>query len=173
MYSSYFIIIPPWKRAGPIVWTNLSPLHLKMLCAKLDEIGPVVLEKKIFFYFVNVFLLFRIISSWKRAGLFIWTNLDPLYPGMQCVKFGSNWPSGSGEEDENVKNLRNNNDTNTNDDNDDDDKQRTNFDQKSSLEPFLQITTERIVKIDWTNSNPKKKVLSKDFFFGSWREQVV
>ena len=26
-------------------------------------------------------------------------NLKPLYPRMLCVKFGWNWPSGSGEED--------------------------------------------------------------------------
>ena len=37
---------------------------------------------------------------------FIWTNLNPLQPRMLCAKFGWNWPSGSGEEDENVKHLR-------------------------------------------------------------------
>ena len=42
---------------------------------------------------------FVIISPWKRAGLFIWTNLNPLHPRMLCAKFGWNWPSGSGEED--------------------------------------------------------------------------
>ena len=47
-----------------------------------------------------------IISPWKRAGPFIWTNLNPLYPRMLCAKFGWNWPSGSGEEYENVKSLQ-------------------------------------------------------------------
>ena len=37
---------------------------------------------------------------------FIWTNLNPLHPRRLCAKFGWNWPSGSGEEDENVKSLR-------------------------------------------------------------------
>ena len=46
-----------------------------------------------------------IISPLKRAGPFIWTNLNPLYPRMLCAKFGWNWPSGSGE-DENVKSLQ-------------------------------------------------------------------
>ena len=44
------------------------------------------------FYFVIIF-------PWKRAGLFIWTNLDSLHPRMLCVKFGWNWPRGSGEKD--------------------------------------------------------------------------
>ena len=52
------------------------------------------------------FHYFVIISPWKRAGPFIWTNLNPLHPMMLCAKFGWNWPSGSGEEDENVKSLR-------------------------------------------------------------------
>ena len=60
----------------------------------LVEIGSVVLEKKIF-----KFHYFVIISPWKRAGPFIWTNLNPLHPRMLCAKFGGNWPSGSGEVD--------------------------------------------------------------------------
>ena len=38
-----------------------------MLCAKLFDIGAVVQEKKVFFYFVNVFSLFVIISPWKTG----------------------------------------------------------------------------------------------------------
>ena len=52
------------------------------------------------------FHYFAIIAPWKRAGPFIWTNLNPLHPSMLCAKFGWNWPSGSGEEDENVKSLQ-------------------------------------------------------------------
>ena len=33
-YFRYFIIISPWKRVGPFIWTNLSPHHPKLLCAK-------------------------------------------------------------------------------------------------------------------------------------------
>ena len=32
--------------------------------------------------------------------------MNSLHPGKLCVMFGCNWPSGSGEEDENVKSLR-------------------------------------------------------------------
>ena len=49
------------------------------------------------------FCYFVIISLGKEP--FIWTNLNPLHPRMLCAKFGWNWPSGSGEEDENVKSL--------------------------------------------------------------------
>ena len=73
----------------------------KCFVLRLVEIGSVVLEKKIF-----KFHYFVIISTWKRAGPFIWTNLNPLHPSMLCAKFGWNWPCGSGEEDENVKSLR-------------------------------------------------------------------
>ena len=45
------------------------------------------------------FHYFLIISPWKRAGLFIWTNLNTLHPRMPCAKFGWNWLSGSREED--------------------------------------------------------------------------
>ena len=34
MYFLYFVIIHPWKRVGPFIWTNLNPLHPRMLCAK-------------------------------------------------------------------------------------------------------------------------------------------
>ena len=33
MYFSYFLIISPWEKAGPLIWTNLNPLYPKMLCA--------------------------------------------------------------------------------------------------------------------------------------------
>ena len=66
----------------------------------LVEIGRMVLEKKIFY------LLKYFTSPRKRAWPFIWTNLNPLYPRMLCAVFGWNWPSGSWEEDENVKSLQ-------------------------------------------------------------------
>ena len=33
-------------------------------------------------------------------------SIYPLHPRLLCAKFGWNWSSGSGEEDENVKNLQ-------------------------------------------------------------------
>ena len=52
------------------------------------------------------FCSFVIISPWKKAGPFIWKNLNPLYPKLLYAKFGWNWSSGSGEEDKNVKSLQ-------------------------------------------------------------------
>ena len=53
---------------------------------------------RFFFNFVNVFCYIVVISLWKRAGPFIWTNVNPLHPRMICAKFGWNWFSGSGGE---------------------------------------------------------------------------
>ena len=60
---------------------------------------------KFFLKFVNVFSIFRYHSPLERVWHFILKNLNPLHPRMLCAKFGWNWPSGSGEEDENVKSL--------------------------------------------------------------------
>ena len=51
------------------------------------------------------FRYFVIISPWKRVWLIFCRNLNLRYPRMLCAKFGWNWPSGSGE-NENVKNLK-------------------------------------------------------------------
>ena len=70
------------------------------------HIGPVVLEK-IFKYWQHIFAIyFDKISPWKRAGPFIWTNMNPLYPWMLCAKFGWNWPSGFWVEVKNTKSLQ-------------------------------------------------------------------
>ena len=34
IYFHYFVIISPWKRTGPFIWTNFNPLHPRMFCAK-------------------------------------------------------------------------------------------------------------------------------------------
>ena len=64
----------------------------------LLEIGPVVLEKKIF----NVFLLFRNYLPFEKSLVFIWTNLNSLHLNslhlrMFWAKFALNLHSGSGE----------------------------------------------------------------------------
>ena len=53
------------------------------------------------------FLLFRNYLPLEKGGaLHLKKNLNPLHPGILCAKFGWNWPSGSGDEDENVKSLQ-------------------------------------------------------------------
>ena len=72
---------------------------------------------------------------------------------MHCAKFGC-LPSGSGEENGNVKSLwqRRRND----DDNDD---QRTNFDQKNSFEPLAQ----------WANIKKKIEVQTNKIYRSTYK----
>ena len=65
----------------------------------LDEISP--LDFYISSMYFRYFGYFGIIS-----GVLHWTNLILHHPRTLCVKFGWNWFSGSGEEDENVKSLQ-------------------------------------------------------------------
>ena len=59
-----------------------------------------------FLNFVNVFSLIRNYLPLEKGVALYWKNLNPHYPKMLCAKFRWNWLSGSGEEDENVKSLR-------------------------------------------------------------------
>ena len=63
----FFIIIFTWKRA----WQTGG------FVPSLVEIGPVVLEKKIFKIPLLYFHYFVNISPWKRGWSFIWTNWTP------------------------------------------------------------------------------------------------
>ena len=98
MYFHYFVIITPWKRAGPFIWRNVKPLYPRMLWTKFGWNWPSGFGED-FFNFVNVFSLFRNYLPLEKGGPFIWTNLNPLHPRMLCAKFGCNWLSGSEEED--------------------------------------------------------------------------
>ena len=130
MYFCYFVIFPLGKGRGPSFDEIWIPFTQGCFVSSLDEIGPMVIEKKIFKYLSMYFCYFVIISSWKRAGPFIWTNLNPFFPRMLCAKFDWTWPSGSGEKMKMWKVYDNNTDNDAIDDNDG---QRTIFDQKSSL----------------------------------------
>mgnify|MGYP003686606297 CR=1 FL=1 len=80
-------------------YTNLNPLHPRMLCAMFGWNWPSVSGEKEFLISSMNFHYFVIISPLKRTGSFIWTNLNPLHPRMLCAKFGWKWSCGSGEED--------------------------------------------------------------------------
>ena len=88
------------------IWRILNPPHPSMLCAKIGWNWLSGSGEEDFLISSVYFHYFIIISPWKRAGPFIWTNLNPLHLRMLCAKFGWNWPSGSGEKDENVKSLQ-------------------------------------------------------------------
>ena len=88
---SLFVIISPWKRAGPFICIKLTHLHPKMHCAKFGwhwfsgswgenfKISPMY-----FRYFVNI-------SLWKRMGPVILINLNSLHPWLLCAKVSRNW----------------------------------------------------------------------------------
>ena len=99
MYFRYFVIISPWNRTRPFIWTNLNPLHPRMLCTKFGLNWLSGSGEEDFVISSMNFRFFVIISPWKRAGPFIWKNLNPLHQSMLCAKSGWNWLSGSGEED--------------------------------------------------------------------------
>ena len=89
----YFAIISTWRKKWPFIWTNLNPLHPRLLCAKFCSDGSQEEDFLKFYYLA-------IISPWEKARPLICTNLNPLHLRMLCVIFGWNWPSGSPEEDE-------------------------------------------------------------------------
>ena len=79
------------KRWGPLFEQSWIPFTQGCFVPSLVEIGSVILEKKIFLILSLYFHYFVIISPWKRAGPFIWTNLNPLHPRMLCAMFDWNW----------------------------------------------------------------------------------
>ena len=139
MYFHYFVIISPWKRAGPFNLNKLeSPSPKDALCQVWLKLAQWSWRRR-FFNFVNVFSLFRNYLPLVKGGPFIWTNLNPLHPRMLCAKFGWNWPSGSGGEDENVKSLQADRQTDRQTDGRTD-RRRTTGDQKSSLKLSAQVS---------------------------------
>ena len=105
LYFHYFVIIFPWKRAGPSFEQTWIPYTQGCFVPSWLKLAQWFWRRR-FFNFINVISSFRNYLPFERGGAFISTNLYPLHPRMLCVKFGWNWLSGSGEEDENVKSLR-------------------------------------------------------------------
>ena len=80
----------PLEKGG----ANLNPLHPRMHCDKFGWNWLSGSGEEDFLILSMYFSYFAIIFPWKRAGPFIWTNLNHLHPGMLCAKFGWNWLSG-------------------------------------------------------------------------------
>jgi hypothetical protein len=78
----------PMKRTWPFIWTNLNSLHPRIICTEFDWIWPAGFEEEDFKKFSVYFYSFAIISPWRRAIPFLWTNLNPLHPRMFCAKSG-------------------------------------------------------------------------------------
>ena len=83
MYFCYFVIISPWKRIVPFIWTKLNPLNPRMLCAKVRCNWPSGSGKEEFQFHQWVLVIFIIVSPLERKWSFVWKkNLNSLYPRM-------------------------------------------------------------------------------------------
>ena len=78
----------PLEKGEPFIWINLNPLHPKVLCAKFGWKWPSGSGEEDFWILSMYFRYFIIISPWRRVGHFLWTNMNPLHPGILCAKFG-------------------------------------------------------------------------------------
>ena len=76
-YYLYFVNISSWKRAGPIIWTNLNSYHSWMISAELDWNWPSGSGEEDFLNSSIYFHCFLIIFPWKRARPFIWKTWIP------------------------------------------------------------------------------------------------
>ena len=59
MYFRNFGIISPWNRTKPFIWTNLNPLHPKMIYAKFGWNLPSSSGEEDFFNLSMYFAQFR------------------------------------------------------------------------------------------------------------------
>ena len=50
------------------------------------------------FLLLSMYFWYFVIFPWIRAGLFIWTNLNPFHSRILCANFGWNWSSSFWEE---------------------------------------------------------------------------
>ena len=81
MYIHYFIIISPWKRAGPFIWTNLNSLYLGICCATFGWNWPSSSGEEDFLKLSFYFYYFPIISPLEKAWPFIWKTWIPFTQG--------------------------------------------------------------------------------------------
>ena len=77
-----------WELNGPSFEQTWIPSSKNALCQVWLKLAWQFWRR--FLNFVNVFRYFVIISPWKRAGHFIWTNLNFYYTRMLYAKFGWN-----------------------------------------------------------------------------------
>ena len=77
MYFWYYAIISPLKRPGPYIWI---PFTQWCIVPSLVEISPVVWEKKIFKFLVNVFSLFGKYLPSKMGGALYLKKLESSSP---------------------------------------------------------------------------------------------
>ena len=82
IYFRHFVIISPWKKAGPFILTNLNPLHPRMLCAKL---------KLAQWFWRRWFFKFCYVKSLRKRHQLQWRTTDQFWSEKLT------WAVGSGE----------------------------------------------------------------------------
>ena len=92
MYFVIFVIISPWKKAGLSFEQTLIPLTQEYFLSILVEIGPVVLEEKIFKFHLCIYVIPLLTPLGKRMRSFSCANLNPLCPRILFARFEWNWP---------------------------------------------------------------------------------
>ena len=92
----------PLEKCVVLHLKNLYTLHPRMVCAWFCWNWTIGSGYDDFFISSIYFHYFEIISPWKRAEPFIWTDLNSLYPKMIYAKFGWYWPNCSVEEEEKI-----------------------------------------------------------------------
>ena len=76
MYFHYFVIISHWKGEDLHLYGLESPSPKNALCKVWLKLTQWFWRRRFFFYFVNVFSLFRNYLPLEKGGSFIWTNLN-------------------------------------------------------------------------------------------------
>ena len=126
MYVPYFVIISLWKKAKPFICTNLNPLHSRMQCAKSAWKWPRSGSEEENFKNLSLYFRYFVIISPSKGGKasFVQTWI-PFTQGCFVPSLVEIGP----EALEKMKMWK--------DYDNDDDRQRTNFDQKAHLSPWL------------------------------------
>ena len=97
---------PFWELNGNYLFKAESSSSNGALWSVWLKLAHAVFLRKRFFLISSMYFRnFYLSPLGKGVWNFLWTNLNPLHLRMLCAKFGWNWPTGSGE-DENVKSLR-------------------------------------------------------------------
>ena len=97
-------IISPFRRAWLFIWKTLNFLYPRLLYAKFGWNWPCNSEVEFFLIILHIFLSFCYYPPWGRVWAFICKNLNSIYHRVLCAMFGSNEPSGSGEDFFNIFN---------------------------------------------------------------------
>ena len=133
MYFRYFIIISSRKRAWPFIWKILNSHHPRMLCAKFGWNWPCGSGD-----FINVFFLLirNYLPLEKGVPLYeqTWIPITQGHFVLSLVEIGLVVL------EKKMKMWKVYNNFNDDDDHNNKDGQRTNWDQKSSLEPSAQVS---------------------------------